>query len=78
ELSFLSALSLVIEEMANGLARAINERGLLLPCFDLWEERIGVHAYSTAAIYAGLESSSKIIEEICGSEKVDAWRSAAR
>ncbi|MEM3147592.1 MAG: glycoside hydrolase family 15 protein [Candidatus Jordarchaeales archaeon] len=74
----LSALSPMVEEMAEGLARAVDDRGLLAPCFDLWEERRGVHAYSTAAVYAGLESAAKMMEELGSGERGEAWREAAR
>ncbi|MEM1729040.1 MAG: glycoside hydrolase family 15 protein [Candidatus Jordarchaeales archaeon] len=75
---FLSSVLNMVEEMADGLASSVDERGLLSPCFDLWEERKGIHAYSTAAAHAGLESAVKMIEEVGGSEKVEVWRGAAR
>ena len=34
--------------------------GLPKPSFDLWEERYGEHAYSSAAVYAGLNSAAEI------------------
>lgn len=34
--------------------------GLPKPSFDLWEERFGEHAYSSAAVYAGLNSATEI------------------
>ncbi|HYA10845.1 MAG TPA: glycoside hydrolase family 15 protein [Thermoplasmata archaeon] len=37
---------------------------LPLPSFDLWEERMGVHAYSTAAVAHALERASRIAAEI--------------
>lgn len=36
------------------------ETGLPWLSFDLWEERLGEHAYSTAAVIAGMEAGAKI------------------
>lgn len=38
------------------------ETGLPWLSFDLWEERLGEHAYSTAAVCAGLEAGARIAE----------------
>lgn len=44
-----------------------HETGLPWLSFDLWEERFGEHAYSTAAVCAGIEAGAKIAE-ILGAE----------
>lgn len=36
------------------------ETGLPKPSFDLWEERLGEHAYSSAAVCAGLKAAAEI------------------
>ena len=36
--------------------------GLPKPCFDLWEYRVGEHAYSAAAVYGGITAGVKIGE----------------
>jgi len=36
------------------------ETGLPKPSFDLWEERFGEHAYSSAAVYAGIRAGAEI------------------
>ncbi len=36
--------------------------GLPKPSFDLWEERLGEHAYSSAAVYGGLKSAAEVAE----------------
>lgn len=38
------------------------ETGLPWLSFDLWEERLGEHAYSSAAVYAGIEAGAVIAE----------------
>lgn len=35
------------------------ETGLPLPSYDLWEERWGVHAYTIASVWAGLDAASR-------------------
>lgn len=46
-----------------------NQNNLPLNSFDLWEERIGKHAYSCAAVYGGLIGASSIAKEL-GYEKL--------
>lgn len=36
------------------------ETGLPAPSFDLWEERFGEHAYSSAAVYGGIKAAIEI------------------
>jgi oligosaccharide amylase len=38
------------------------ETGLPWLSFDLWEERLGEHAYSSAAVYAGIKAGAEIAE----------------
>jgi glucoamylase len=45
------------------------------PSFDLWEERMGIHAYSTAAVAHALERAARIASEI-GKDPTE-WRRAA-
>jgi len=49
--------------------------GLPRPSFDLWEERLGVHAYSTAAVAHALERAARIASEI--GKDPSPWRRAA-
>lgn len=37
-----------------------SDTGLPLPSFDLWEERMGEHTYSTAAVIAGFYAAASI------------------
>src|SRR3989338_3541143 len=41
--------------------------GLPLPSHDLWEERWGVHAYTVAAVLAGLRAAARLCDA-CGEE----------
>lgn len=54
------------------------ETGLPAPSFDLWEERQGEHAYSSAAVYGGVKSGAAMAR-ILGMDKelVDRWETAA-
>ncbi len=58
------------------LAFRDRDTGLPLPSFDLWEERLGVHAYSTAAVAHALERAARVATEI--GKDASAWRAAAR
>ncbi len=62
------------------------ETGLPWLSFDLWEERLGEHAYSTAAVCAGVEAGVKIAEILAAeneafkaehSSLINSWRSSA-
>ena len=51
------------------------ETGLPAPSFDLWEERLGIHTYSTAAVAHALERAARIANEI--GKDPTAWRTAS-
>lgn len=58
---FLEAVWNSVEAGAGFLCGFIDEEtGLPKPSFDLWEERWGEHAYSSAAVYGGLNSAAEI------------------
>ncbi|MDF2988794.1 MAG: glycoside hydrolase 15-related [Eubacterium sp.] len=64
---------------ADFLAEFIDcETGLPKPSFDLWEERLGEHAYSSAAVHAGLKSAVKIAGILGKTDQVGKkWEEAA-
>ncbi|HEY5584192.1 MAG TPA: glycoside hydrolase family 15 protein [Ruminiclostridium sp.] len=68
-----------VEAGANFLVSFIDgDTGLPKPSFDLWEERYGEHAYSSAAVYAGLRSASEIAKLLGeASECYQKWNEAA-
>ena len=51
--------------------------GLPLPSYDLWEERWGVHAYTVAAAWSGLQAAIKFAELFNQTHFADGWRKAA-
>lgn len=55
-----------------------NETGLPLPSYDIWEERVGEHAYSSAAVYGGICAGIEI-GRILGfeGEHTYKWKKAA-
>ncbi len=66
----------LVKNAANFLAGFRDpETHLPRPSFDLWEERMGVHAYSTAAVAHALERAARIAAEI-GKDPFP-WRRAA-
>lgn len=55
-----------------------SDTGLPLPSFDIWEERMGEHTYSTAAVIAGLYAAANMAECLGASKKtIDHWRGIA-
>ncbi len=52
------------------------ETGLPAPSYDLWEERLAIHTYSTAAVIHALERAARIAHEI-GKDPVP-WRTASQ
>jgi len=53
----------------------MDERGLPLPSYDLWEERKAVNAYSCASVIHGLERAERIAEQL--GKSVGRWREAS-
>ncbi len=61
KLEFLQEMWESVSSGAYFLTKFIDcDTGLPNPSFDLWEERLGEHAYSSAAVYAGLKSAVEI------------------
>jgi GH15 family glucan-1,4-alpha-glucosidase len=69
--------SLIIRA-ANFLASYRDQRtGLPLPSYDLWEERRGVLAFTTAAVWAGLTAAAKFARAFGESAVADQYEAAA-
>ncbi|HHW31294.1 MAG TPA: glycoside hydrolase [Clostridiaceae bacterium] len=52
--------------------------GLPGPSYDLWEERFGVHAYSSAAVYAGICAGAEVAEILSiPGNNIEKWKKAA-
>jgi oligosaccharide amylase len=71
----LLALWPVVKRGANFLEKYVDERGLPLASYDLWEERKSVNAYSVAAVVHGLERGERISEQLGKSR--GRWRRAS-
>lgn len=55
------------------------ETGLPRPTFDIWEERMGEHTYSTAAVIAGLNSAAEMGRQLnVPDETTQRWERTAR
>ncbi len=50
---------------------------LPLPCYDLWEERWGIHAHTVATVYAGLQAAEKFAECFGDRRRIVIYRQAA-
>ncbi|MBC7765497.1 MAG: glycoside hydrolase [Hyphomonadaceae bacterium] len=57
---FLTGLWQTVKSGADFLMHFMDENGLPKPTYDLWEERIGQHTYSAAAVCAGLLAAVEI------------------
>ncbi|BAK54711.1 glycoside hydrolase family 15 protein [Sulfurisphaera tokodaii] len=53
------------------------ETGLPLPSYDLWEERLGTHFFTSLAVYAGLMSAYKFAEFFGDENLKDKYLTAA-
>jgi len=55
------------------------ETGLPWLSFDLWEERLGEHAYSSAAVCAGIQAGAEVADLIGAPQELSAkWRGHAQ
>lgn len=76
--AFLSHMWPSIEKGAQFLISYIDEiTGLPLESYDLWEERVGQHTYSAAAVYGGLTGASKTAKELGFDDLAKKWQTNA-
>jgi len=55
-----------------------SDTGLPAPSYDLWEERVGEHTYSSAAVYAGIKAGAEAARILGASEElIEKWEKAA-
>ena len=59
------------------LAYRDHETHLPLPSFDLWEERYGTHAFTVAAVMAGLRAAAGFARLFQDTSRVEAYETAA-
>ncbi|WP_054844562.1 glycoside hydrolase family 15 protein [Vulcanisaeta souniana] len=69
----------VITRAANFMVNFRDEKLKLPPLesFDLWEERLGVHTYTIASVYAGLLAASNLAKMLGEYESASKWEEAA-
>ena len=79
DIEFLEKMWLSIEKGVDFLVSFIDkETGLPNPSYDLWEERIGEHAYSSAAVYSGIMAGVEMAKVLGLSERVTGkWQKTA-
>lgn len=51
--------------------------GLPAPSYDLWEERRGIHAFTVAAVFAGLRAAAQLARIFGDDQFADTWERAA-
>jgi glucoamylase len=73
--TFLENMWNTVQKGVDFLVKFIDsETGLPKPSYDLWEERVGEHTYSCAAVYAGIRAGVKIAEILAvPKENVNHW-----
>ncbi|MDI3279786.1 MAG: glycoside hydrolase family 15 protein [Bacillota bacterium] len=72
-----SAYHRLVEKAARFMAGYRDETtGLPKPSYDLWEERRGVLAYTSATVWAGLRSAARLALLLGRSEDAHHWRKA--
>jgi glucoamylase len=68
----------LVTRPADFLMNYVDQRtGLPLPSYDLWEERWGVHAFTVAAVIAGLRAAGHVAKEFGESERGARYQAAA-
>lgn len=68
----------LVTRPADFLVDYVDQRtGLPLPSFDLWEERWGVHAFTVAAVIAGLRAAARLATEFGETERAARYFAAA-
>lgn len=80
DLEFLKKVWPCVEKAVAFLEKFIDkDTGLPLPSFDLWEERMGEHTYSTAAVIAGVNAAVKMGEYLgISNTDTERWKIVAK
>jgi GH15 family glucan-1,4-alpha-glucosidase len=55
-----------------------SDTGLPLPSYDLWEERLGIHTFTVASVYAGLEAAANFATMFGDTENTLKYRMVAQ
>ncbi len=67
-----------IKKMADFLAGYVDETtGLPRPSYDLWEENFMSFTYTTATVFAGLQTAANLAETVKDDDAAVRWRAAA-
>ena len=53
----------MVKKAVFGLISFLNQQFISKPCYDIWENRMESHLYSTASIYEALKTAKKILEK---------------
>jgi GH15 family glucan-1,4-alpha-glucosidase len=68
----------LVTRPADFLVDYVDQRtGLPLPSFDLWEERWGVHAFTVAAVVAGLRAAGRLASQFGETERAARYLAGA-
>lgn len=79
DIGFAELMWPTLEKAAAFLLRFMDsETGLPAISWDPWEERLGQHAYSCAAVFAGLKGAGLLAKALGEAEAADRWLAAAK
>ncbi|MCW5937890.1 MAG: glycoside hydrolase family 15 protein [Fimbriimonadaceae bacterium] len=67
-----------VRPAADFMVRHRDREGLPLPSWDLWEERRGIHAFTTCCVWRALEDSGEVAEAAGDAERAARYLDAAR
>lgn len=67
----------MIKPMADFLASNVDDDGMPLPTYDLWERLFLTTTFTVAVVYAGLIEAARLADAIDDSESSVRWRTAA-
>ncbi len=77
DVGFVKSMWSTVEKAANFICENMNPKTNLIESVGLWEERFGSHAYSNAAVFAGLKTSARIAKVMNESDLAEKWDAAS-
>lgn len=78
ELEFLQDSWPFVSRAVEHLLEQVSQKSdLHRPCYDLWEERKGVHTYTATALWGGLTGAAAMAQVLGKAEEYQSWLTAA-
>lgn len=78
DMSFLKEMWETVRKGVNFMLNFTDpETGLPKPSYDLWEERVGEHTYSSASVWGGIKAGAEVARILGIQEQTELWELAA-